>query len=327
MLVAGRDAGRTDAAVARTSAAAAEGGSAEPLELDLASLASVRSAVVEVGTRVDAMDVLVNNAGIMAPPFGTTEDGFETQIGTNHLGHFALTEGLLPVLLAADAPRVVNVSSTAHKMGSIQPDDLHYVHRSYSAWPAYGASKLANLLFTSELQRRADDADVDLLAVAAHPGFASTNLQFAGPSIAQNVVGRAITKAANAVFSQSAADGALPQIYAATMPDVTGNEYFGPDGIGESRGGPTRVGRSKAAQDAAMARRLWDVSAEQTKAEPAFVYLRRRCARRAGLSTRLDRRFAPVESCRPHGQRTTRSEDDPSTRHRRRQRESDRART
>lgn len=270
VLVAGRDAGRTDAAVARASAAAAEGGSAEPLMLDLASLASVRAAVDEAGTRVGALDLLVNNAGIMAPPFGTTADGFETQIGTNHLGHFALTAGLMPLLLAADAPRVVNVSSAAHKMGSIQPDDLHYERRSYSAWPAYGASKLANLLFTSELQRRADDSDAGLVVAAAHPGFASTNLQYAGPAYAQNVVGRSVTKVVNAIMSQSAADGALPQLYAATMPDVGGNDYFGPDGLGETRGGPTRVGRSKAAEDAELARRLWDVSAEQTTTEPAF---------------------------------------------------------
>ncbi|MGA7688091.1 MAG: oxidoreductase [Jiangellales bacterium] len=270
VLVAGRDGGRTDAAVARASGAAAEGGSAEPLALDLASLASVSAAVDEVGTRVDALDILVNNAGVMAPPFGTTEDGFETQIGTNHLGHFALTAGLMPLLLAADSPRVVNVSSAAHKMGSLQPDDLHYENRSYSAWPAYGASKLANLLFTSELQRRADDMDVALVVAAAHPGYASTNLQYAGPALAQNVLGRTLMKGVNAVMSQSAADGALPQIYAATMPDVAGNEYFGPDGFQETRGGPTRVGRSAAAGDNALARRLWDVSAEQTQTEPAF---------------------------------------------------------
>ena len=185
---------------------------------------------------------------------------------------------------------MVNVSSTAHKMGSIQPDDLHYANRSYSAWPAYGASKLANLLFTSELQRRADDADVDLVVVAAHPGFASTNLQFAGPSIAQNVVGRSITKAVNAVISQSAADGALPQIYAATMPDVTGNEYFGPDGIGESRGGPTRVGplqgRPGRGHGPPAVGRLGGADEGRTR----ILHLRRRNARRAGLSARLARR-------------------------------------
>jgi NAD(P)-dependent dehydrogenase (short-subunit alcohol dehydrogenase family) len=239
--------------------------------LDLASLASISSAVDQVGERVDHLDVLVNNAGVMATPYGRTEDGFETQIGTNHLGHFALTAGLLPLLLASDSPRVVTVSSTAHKMGTVHPDDLHYDHRRYSAWPAYGASKLANLLFTTELDRRAGEAGTSLVAVAAHPGFAATNLQFAGPKYAQNAVGRSATKLMNAVFSQSAADGALAQVYAATMPDVGGNEFFGPDGMRESRGGPTRVGRSDAAKDTGSARRLWEASANQTQTEPAFT--------------------------------------------------------
>ena len=270
VLVAGRDEARTTSAVQRATAGADHGGSAEPLHLDLASLASVNACVADVSSRVDALDILVNNAGVMAPPFGTTEDGFETQIGTNHLGHFALTAGLLPLLEASAAPRVVNVSSTAHRMGSIHPDDLHYAHRSYSAWPAYGASKLANLLFTTELQRRATAAGSSLLVAAAHPGYAATNLQLSGPKYAQNVIGRAVTKAMNAVMGQSAAAGALPQIYAATMPDVAGDEYFGPDGLGETRGGPTRVGRSDAAKDAGMARRLWDVSTEQTSAVMTF---------------------------------------------------------
>ena len=270
VLVAGRDEARTTSAVQRAAAGADHGGSAEPIHLDLASLASVNGCVADVSSRVEVLDILVNNAGVMAPPFGTTEDGFETQIGTNHLGHFALTAGLLPLLEASGSPRVVNVSSTAHRMGSIHPDDLHYAHRSYSAWPAYGASKLANLLFTTELQRQAAAAGSSLVVAAAHPGYAATNLQLAGPKYAQNVVGRVVTKAMNAVMGQSAAAGALPQIYAATMPDVAGDEYFGPDGLGETRGGPTRVGRSDAAKDAVMARRLWDVSTEQTSSVMTF---------------------------------------------------------
>lgn len=270
VLVAGRDEARTASAVERTAAAAANGGSAQGVPLDLASLKSVRAAVDDVSTRTDVLDILVNNAGVMAPPFGRTVDGFETQIGTNHLGHFALTAGLMPLLLACGGPRVVTVSSGAHRMGSIHPDDLHYEHRSYSAWPAYGASKLANLLFTSELARRASAAGSPLVAVAAHPGYAATNLQYAGPRLAQNFVGRTLVRAMNTVMGQSAADGALPQVYAATMPDVQADEYFGPDGIGESRGGPTRVGRSDAAKDEVMARRLWDVSAEQTSSVMTF---------------------------------------------------------
>jgi NAD(P)-dependent dehydrogenase (short-subunit alcohol dehydrogenase family) len=264
VLVAGRDASRTASAVARVSSAAAGSGSAEPVALDLASLASVRAAVDDVGQRTDTLDILVNNAGVMAPPFSRTEDGFETQIGVNHLGHFALTAGLLPLLVASESARVVNVSSAAHRMGSIDPDDLHFTHRSYSAWPAYGASKLANLLFTTELARQADAAGSSLVVAAAHPGYASTNLQYAGPKYAQNIVGRLLTRAANAVLGQSAADGALPQLFAATMPDVRSDDYFGPDGFQQTRGGPTRVGRSDAAKDEVMARRLWDVSSEQT---------------------------------------------------------------
>jgi NAD(P)-dependent dehydrogenase (short-subunit alcohol dehydrogenase family) len=267
VLVAGRDAGRTAAAVGHAAAAAADGGSAEPLELDLASLASVRAAADDAASRTDRLDVLVNNAGVMAPPFGRTEDGFETQIGTNHLGHFALTAWLMPLLLASAGTRVVTVSSSAHRMGSIDTDDLHYQNRSYSPWPAYGASKLANLLFTTELARRAGEAGAPLVAAAAHPGFAATNLQYAGPRWAQNLLGRTVTRVINGVMAQSAADGALPQLYAATMPDVGGDEYLGPDGIGEARGGPTRVGRSEAAGDTVLARRLWDVSSEQTGAD------------------------------------------------------------
>ncbi len=264
VLVSGRSEQRTASAVAQVNRVAAEGGSAEPLTLDLASLASIEAAADEVAERVAALDLLVNNAGVMAPPRGETLDGFETQIGTNHLGHFALTARVMPLLLAAPEPRVVNVSSTAHKMGTLEPDDLHFQRRRYSAWPAYGASKLANLLFTAELDRRVQDAGIRLVAAAAHPGYASTNLQYAGPRYAQNPLGRLVTKGANAVFGQSAADGALPQLYAATMPDVAGNDYYGPDGIGEARGGPTRVGRSTAAQDLDMARRLWEQSEAQT---------------------------------------------------------------
>lgn len=267
VLVAGRDTARTDAAVAAVTAAAADGGSGEPVHLDLAALAGVAAAADDVRSRVDALDVLVNNAGVMAPPFGRTADGFETQIGTNHLGHLALTALLLPALLAAEQPRVVTVSSTAHRMGRLDPDDLHYDQRSYSPWPAYGASKLANLLFTAELDRRARAVGSPLVAVAAHPGYAATNLQLAGPGFAQNPVGRTAARLLNAVLAQSAAAGALPQLYAATMPDVRGNDYLGPDGPGESRGGPTRVGRSEAACDLELAARLWDRSQEQVGME------------------------------------------------------------
>jgi protochlorophyllide reductase len=264
VLVAGRDAARTATALQQVSAAAADGGSAEPVSLDLASLTSVEAAARDVEGRVPRLDLLVNNAGVMATPFGHTEDGFETQIGTNHLGHFALTARLLPLLLAAQAPRVVTVSSSAHAIGRLDPDDLHFVRRRYSAWAAYGASKLANLLFTAELDRRARAAGSALVAAAAHPGYAATNLQLTGPWFARNPVGKGFSSLLNALLGQSAADGALPQLYAATMPDVRGDDYFGPDGFREARGGPTRVGRSTAAKDVDLARRLWQRSEEQT---------------------------------------------------------------
>jgi NAD(P)-dependent dehydrogenase (short-subunit alcohol dehydrogenase family) len=264
VVVAGRDAERTAQAVRRVRSAAARGGSAEPLALDLASLDRVEQAAAELSARVDCLDVLLNNAGVMAPPYARTPDGFETQIGTNHLGHFALTGRLMPLLEAAPAPRVVTVSSGAHRVGRLDTDDLQWERRRYQPWQAYGASKLANLLFTAELARRAGAAGSPLVAAAAHPGWAATNLQYAGPGYAGNPIGRAVTRLANAVIAQSAADGALPQLYAATMPDVRGDDYFGPDGLAESRGGPTRVGRSDAARDAGLAGRLWERSEQLT---------------------------------------------------------------
>lgn len=231
------------------------------LVVDLADQASIRDAAQSV----ERLDVLVNNAGIMAPPKGQTTDGFETQIGTNHLGHFALTGLLLPKMpVETDSSRVVTVSSMMHRAGSVVVDDLNYDHRKYNNWQAYGQSKLANLLFAAELDRLARRAGWKLRSVAAHPGFSSTNLQFAGPSIAHNPVGRLGTKVMNLLMAQSAESGARPQVYAATMPDVRGGEYFGPDGLRETRGAPKRVGRSDAAKDEAVAAALWAKSEELT---------------------------------------------------------------
>ena len=233
----------------------------ESLLLDLADLESVHKAADNLP--VDSLDVLMNNAGIMAPPLGRTVDGFETQIGTNHLGHFALTGLLLPKL-AGQGARVVTVSSTAHRMGSIDLDDLNYEHRKYSNWPAYGQSKLANLLFMAELDRRVRAAGWSLKSVAAHPGFSSTNLQFAGPAIAHNPVGKQVTRLMNAVMGQSAESGARPQLYAATMPGVRGGDYYGPKNLFETRGAPKLVGRTDAAKDEDVAAGLWDLSEELT---------------------------------------------------------------
>ena len=227
----------------------------ELVELDLASLASVRSAAAEVAERTPQLDVLVDNAGVMAVPRSLTADGFELQLGTNHLGHFALTGLLLPQLLAAPAPRVVVVSSTAHRTGKMDFDDL-MGERRYTRWGAYGQSKLANLLFARELQRRAGDR---LLVAAAHPGYAATNLQ-SGQESPLMELGMRI---GNLVVAQSDAQGAWPQLYAAAMPDVRPGDYFGP-ALFELRGAPKRVGRSTAAQDDAAAHLLWEASERLT---------------------------------------------------------------
>lgn len=230
--------------------------------IDLADLDSVRNAPADLP--VDGLDVLINNAGVMAPPLQRTADGFEMQIGTNHLGHFALTGLLLPRMPVTAGARVVTVSSAAHRMGAMGLDDLNYEHRRYFAWSAYGQSKLANLLFMAELDRRARAADWSLKSVAAHPGFSATNLQFAGPAIAHNPIGRQLTRAVNAIMGQSADSGARPQLYAATMPDVLSGQYFGPQDFFETRGAPRRVGRTSAAKDPVVAARLWDLSEELT---------------------------------------------------------------
>ena len=234
------------------------GAQAELRELDLASLDSVR----EFAEGVDGpVDLLVNNAGVMAGPRRHTADGFELQFGTNHLGHFALTGLLLPRLLEADEPRVVTVSSGAHRMGRMNFDDLQS-ERRYFRWWAYGQSKLSNLLFATELQRRAGGR---LTSVAAHPGYAATNLQSTG-----NKLDDLFMKVTNTVIAQSDAMGALPLLYAATM-DLGGGAYVGPDGIGEQRGHPKLVGMSGRARDEEAARRLWDVSEELTGVHYVFA--------------------------------------------------------
>ena len=255
VLMACRDAGRAQAALQRVRADV-PGATVELVTLDLASLASVEAAADEVAGRTPVLDLLVDNAGVMATPKGVTADGFELQLGTNHLGHFALTGRLLPLLLTAPAARVVVVSSGAHRTGRIAFDDLQS-ERGYSRWKAYGQSKLANLLFVRELDRRA--AATPLLVAAAHPGYAATHLQSGQGSFLLE----AVMKVGNAVIAQSDEAGALPSLYAATMPDVRRGDYWGPS-LAELRGAPKRVGRSTAAQDDAAARRLWDESERLT---------------------------------------------------------------
>jgi len=235
----------------------------EFLALDLSSLASVREFSAKLNANYERLDILCNNAGVMALPYLTTADGFEMQFGTNHLGHFALTGLLHDLLRAAPAARVVNVSSNAHKFGRIRFDDLQS-RQSYRKWLAYGQSKLANLLFTQELQRRAQRAGDSLIAVACHPGYSATNLPMVGPDMSGSTLMGKITRLGNRIVAQSAAMGALPTLYAATAADVVGGDYIGPDGFAEMWGQPRKVGMTARARDAAAAARLWEESERLT---------------------------------------------------------------
>ena len=233
------------------------GASVGVAELDLTSLDSIRSAAEDLRTEHDTIDLLINNAGVMFTPKATTKDGFELQFGTNHLGHFALTGLLLDRLLAAPGSRVVTVSSVGHRFArnGIRFDDLQW-EKDYSRVGAYGQAKLANLLFTYELQRRLQGTNT--IAAAAHPGGSRTELTRNLPPL----IGAA-TKLAEPLF-QSADMGALPTLRAATDPGVIGGQYFGPDGFGEQRGYPKVVASSQASHDVAAQRRLWTVSEELT---------------------------------------------------------------
>jgi NAD(P)-dependent dehydrogenase (short-subunit alcohol dehydrogenase family) len=235
--------------------------------LDLADLESVRSFASALAEDRPRLDLLVNNAGVMAPPRRLTKDGFESQFGTNHLGHFALTGLLLATLLAAPAPRVVTVSSGAHRIGKIDFDDLNHKH-GYNNWLAYGQSKLANLLFCFELQRRAVAAGTALLSMAAHPGYAATNLQFAGPAAWHERTLMAVT---NKVIAQSAEMGALSSLYAATKPELPGGSFVGPDGFMEQRGHPHVVTAARKAYEEQAWLRLWEDSEELTGVHYEFT--------------------------------------------------------
>jgi NAD(P)-dependent dehydrogenase (short-subunit alcohol dehydrogenase family) len=239
------------------------GTEAELGRLDLADLSSVEAFATGFGATHDRLDLLVNNAGVMAIPRRETADGFEMQFGTNHLGHFALTGRLLDRLLATPAARVVTVSSMAAIGGRIHFDDLQGSHR-YGRWSAYGQAKLANQLFTLELDRRVADRGGDLLSVAAHPGYAATNLQMVGPQMTGSGLMERMSRLGNTVFAQSAAEGALPSLYAATAPSVRGGQFFGPDRLFGMRGHPKPVPFLKAARNPDTARRLWEVSEELT---------------------------------------------------------------
>jgi NAD(P)-dependent dehydrogenase (short-subunit alcohol dehydrogenase family) len=232
----------------------------ELVGLNLADLSSVRTVAEQFTGAQAPLDLLINNAGVMAPAYAKTVDGFELQFGTNHLGHFALTGLLMDSLMKAPEPRVVTVSSGAHRMGEINFDDLQS-EQGYKRWQAYGQSKLANLLFAFELDRRAREASRQLRSMAAHPGYSATNLQFAGPSA---FIERFTMRFTNVLIAQGADKGALPTLYAATVPDLEGGSYIGPDGWQEARGHPKIVEARRSAYNEELADRLWEVSEELT---------------------------------------------------------------
>ncbi len=221
--------------------------------LDLSSLKSVNTFAKSFAKENDRLDLLINNAGIMIPPYSKTEDGFESQMGTNHLGHFALTSKLFNLLDKTPDSRIVNLSSGAHKAGNINFDDINWEKRKYSAWKAYGDSKLANLYFTFELRRRIEKSDSKVKVVVAHPGYTATGLQKS-----------TFFKALNFLVAQPGPQGALPTLRAAIDPDAKAGDYYGPSGFGEMRGFPKKVYATKLAHDEGIAQRLWDISEELT---------------------------------------------------------------
>lgn len=231
--------------------------------LDLADLASIRQFVQTFSERYSALHILCNNAGVMAIPYRQTVDGFEMQFGTNHLGHFALTGLLLPLILATEGARVVTTSSMLHRSGRINFADLQG-EAHYNPSGAYSQSKLANLLFAYELQRKLKEQGATAISVAAHPGYSATNLQMAGPRMQGSALRAGAMAFSNLVFAQSAAMGALPTLYAATAPEVQGGEYYGPDGLMEMRGYPKKVSSTELSYQKDLAEALWSVSEKLT---------------------------------------------------------------
>lgn len=244
--------------------------SLELVQLDLASLASIRACAEDISHRYQHLDLLFNNAGVMAIPRYETQDSFEMQFGTNHLGHFALTGLLLPLLLAAPASRVVTTSSMARMFGSVKLDDLNRT-RSYGRWEAYGQSKRANLLFTFELQKRLAAAGAHTISVAAHPGYANTNLQNNSATTSASRIEQISYTLFGPFIAQSAAMGALPQLYAGTSPDIHGGELVGPGGLGGMRGYPKIERQAQREYDKVTAARLWDVSVTLTGVDYAAL--------------------------------------------------------
>lgn len=224
------------------------------MELDLAELGSVRSFAEEFKRNYDRLDLLINNAGVMMPPYSKTVDGFELQFGTNHLGHFALTGLLLDMINTTSASRIVNVSSSAHTFGNLNLNDLNWETRKYKKARAYGDSKIANIYFTYELQKRLEQAGHKTLVTASHPGWTATELQrHAG-----------LLSFLNNFFSQGIDMGALPTLYAAVGEDVNGSDYYGPSGWREMKGYPKKVTSNELSHDQEISQKLWDISEELT---------------------------------------------------------------
>jgi NAD(P)-dependent dehydrogenase (short-subunit alcohol dehydrogenase family) len=236
-------------------------GKASLMALDLSDLDSVASFAAAFGKAHDRLDLLVNNAGVMVPPLSRTKQGFELQIGTNHLGHFALTGRLLPLVLRTKGARVVTVASTAASFGRIDLDDLSWERRKYDAWRAYGQSKLANLLFFQELSRRLAAAGSAVRATGAHPGWTATDLQRTA----------GFARFFNPYLAMKPHDGALPTMRAACDPDAASASYWGPDGLFELRGAPAPARIIKPARDEAMAARLWALSEKLTGVTFSFT--------------------------------------------------------
>ena len=227
------------------------------MQLDLADLASVRTFATEFKQQYSRLDLLINNAGVMVPPHSQTRDGFELQLGTNHFGHFALTGLLIDLIKQTPNSRVVNVSSAAHAWGKLDFEDLQWEKRKYKKWQAYGDSKIANLYFTYELQRRLGNGNAHVTVAAAHPGWTATDLQ-------RNTL---LASGLNYFFAQQIDMGALPTLYAATSPDVEGAGYYGPSGFREMKGYPKRVESIPLSHDREIAEKLWAVSEKLTGVE------------------------------------------------------------
>jgi NAD(P)-dependent dehydrogenase (short-subunit alcohol dehydrogenase family) len=225
------------------------------MELDLANLASVKNFTENFQKNYSRLDLLINNAGVMIPPYAKTTDGFELQFGTNHLGHFALTGQLLELLISTKGSRIVNVSSGAHNFGKIDFDDLNWEKRNYAQWTAYGDSKLANLYFTYELDRKLKEQGINTLVTASHPGWTATELQRTAGDV---------MKYLNGIFAQNITMGALPTLRAAIEEGLKGAEYFGPNGFMEIGGYPVKVESNKLSKDRAIAQKLWEVSENLT---------------------------------------------------------------